>query len=303
MSTCYSNPSTIIDGKDGVLVYIPIEAESTLAVGTELTGSLTGVAFADIDAVSHAFSNASFTIKIQAPGIYFDENATMLPLYEAGSRDNVYMKRTITAGQWSTIVLPFTLTKAKAEAVFGADVQLAEFAGFETDYGDDDENVTPLGLIVNFTDYTLNARKSLTGGKPFLIKTSKDITEINAEDCQLVGSVTAVSKSDGDGTPGEFTGSFVKTVVPADGLFISGNKFYYSTGATNIKAFRGWFELDAVLGQPTNFGVKLTMTTIPLMNMLPYVVTILVLIVTSVRNKRENQPPASLGLSYFREER
>ena len=53
----------------------------------------------------------------------------------------------------------------------------------------------------------------------------------------------------------------------------------------------------------TNFGVKLTMTTIPLMNMLPYVVTILVLVFTSVRNKRENQPPASLGLSYFREER
>ena len=33
------------------------------------------------------------------------------------------------------------------------------------------------------------------------------------------------------------------------------------------------------------------------------VITILVLIVTSIRNKRENQPPASLGLSYFREER
>ena len=37
--------------------------------------------------------------------------------------------------------------------------------------------------------------------------------------------------------------------------------------------------------------------------MLPYVVTILVLIITSIRKKRENQPPASLGLSYFREER
>jgi simple sugar transport system permease protein len=45
------------------------------------------------------------------------------------------------------------------------------------------------------------------------------------------------------------------------------------------------------------------MTSIPLMNMLPYVVTIIVLIITSVRNKREDQPPASLGLSYFREER
>ena len=49
--------------------------------------------------------------------------------------------------------------------------------------------------------------------------------------------------------------------------------------------------------------IKVTMATIPLLKMLPYVVTILVLIVTSIRNKKENQPPASLGMSYFREER
>ncbi|MCR5280075.1 MAG: ABC transporter permease [Lachnospiraceae bacterium] len=40
-----------------------------------------------------------------------------------------------------------------------------------------------------------------------------------------------------------------------------------------------------------------------LYKMIPYVVTLIVLVITSVRNKRENQPPASLGLSYFREER
>ena len=40
-----------------------------------------------------------------------------------------------------------------------------------------------------------------------------------------------------------------------------------------------------------------------LYKMLPYVVTIVVLIVVSARKKKENQPPASLGLSYFREER
>ncbi len=49
--------------------------------------------------------------------------------------------------------------------------------------------------------------------------------------------------------------------------------------------------------------IKVTMATTPLLKMLPYVVTIIVLIISSVRNKRENQPPASLGLSYFREER
>ncbi len=40
-----------------------------------------------------------------------------------------------------------------------------------------------------------------------------------------------------------------------------------------------------------------------ILKMLPYVITIIVLIVTSMMNKKENQPPASLGLSYFREDR
>lgn len=48
---------------------------------------------------------------------------------------------------------------------------------------------------------------------------------------------------------------------------------------------------------------NITVSTKKLFEMLPYVVTIIVLIITSIRNKKENQPPASLGLNYFREER
>ena len=40
-----------------------------------------------------------------------------------------------------------------------------------------------------------------------------------------------------------------------------------------------------------------------IIKMMPYVVTVAVLIFISIRNKRENMPPASLGTSYFREER
>ncbi len=40
-----------------------------------------------------------------------------------------------------------------------------------------------------------------------------------------------------------------------------------------------------------------------LIKMLPYLVTIIVLVITSARKKRENQPPESLGTAYFREER
>lgn len=47
----------------------------------------------------------------------------------------------------------------------------------------------------------------------------------------------------------------------------------------------------------------LTRSSQELFKMLPYLVTILVLIVVSMRKKHENQPPASLGLPYFREDR
>ena len=40
-----------------------------------------------------------------------------------------------------------------------------------------------------------------------------------------------------------------------------------------------------------------------LIKILPYLVTIIVLVIISIRDKKENQPPASLGVSYFREER
>ena len=40
-----------------------------------------------------------------------------------------------------------------------------------------------------------------------------------------------------------------------------------------------------------------------LYKMLPYLVTIAVLIISSLRKKRENDPPAHLGLAYFREDR
>ncbi len=52
-----------------------------------------------------------------------------------------------------------------------------------------------------------------------------------------------------------------------------------------------------------NYIPNLTMSDQEIFKMAPYAVTILVLVIISLRNRRENQPPASLGLAYFREER
>ena len=80
--------------------------------------------------------------------------------------------------------------------------------------------------------------------------------------------------------------------------------------AIAIVIFATWKPSLAILGSYL-FGalyilfnyINVPMQMIPLIQMLPYVVTINVLIVVSIRKRRENQPPAHLGLSYFREER
>jgi glucose uptake protein len=61
--------------------------------------------------------------------------------------------------------------------------------------------------------------------------------------------------------------------------------------------FGGLYILYLFIPTGKNLAVK------ELYKMLPYVVTIVVLVISSLRNKRENQPPESLGLPYFREER
>ncbi len=61
--------------------------------------------------------------------------------------------------------------------------------------------------------------------------------------------------------------------------------------------------LFGVLYWAYNYIAGLSRASIELFKMLPYVVTILVLVAVSLRRSREAQPPKSLGLSYFREER
>ncbi len=81
--------------------------------------------------------------------------------------------------------------------------------------------------------------------------------------------------------------------------------------AVALVIFATWKPLNAVWGAYL-FGfltwlyyyiAGLTRSSQELFKMLPYLVTIAVLVLVSLRSKRENQPPASLGLPYFREDR
>lgn len=86
--------------------------------------------------------------------------------------------------------------------------------------------------------------------------------------------------------------------------------------AVALVIFTTWKPLNAIWGAylfgmlywlyqflPSLLGISVPSYATDLIQMVPYVVTILVLIVVSLRRKKENQPPASLGIAYFREER
>ena len=81
--------------------------------------------------------------------------------------------------------------------------------------------------------------------------------------------------------------------------------------AIAIVIFALWKPRTAILSSYIFGGLYIASVYIPglqgstkeLIKMLPYIVTIVVLVFTSSRKKKEHQPPQSLGLSYFREER
>lgn len=96
---------------------------------------------------------------------------------------------------------------------------------------------------------------------------------------------------------------------------------YLTSWSNNMISGRGWIAVALVIFAAWNplkaiygslFFGALTMFSMAfqdkfisqyLLEMLPYLITVIVLIVSSIRMKKENQQPASCGTNYFREER
>ena len=250
---CISTTLAPISGTSGSLLSVDVTASADVAVGTKLNVTLGEIECTTSGTSPKAvkFEDVTFTVTIGDPAdthVVLDETSTTAPVASGGAVD-IMVKRTIKANEWSTLVLPFNMTEAQVKEALGSDVQLAEFEDYEAEY-DADDNVT--GLTVNFV--ATNLSDGFYANYPYLVKTSKDITEF---------FVTATIDPDEEDAVAEFTngktgpkkevyGSLIGTyhagdAIPNNGLFLSGNKFWYSAGATKIKAFRAYFMLNEVL--------------------------------------------------------
>lgn len=251
--------SVPLKGASGVLLEIPIVGLETLSVGDTFTAKLSGIQFGNKDGVNTAyFDDISFTITITEPAdpwITLDENSTTLPEASDGETQ-IKVKRTIKANQWNTICFPFAMTETQVYDAFGEDVQLYEFMEYEAD-----ENLTEIKVLF---DAAYLSEDGFFANYPYIIKTSKDISEF---------MVTSTIEPDEENAVAEFTngrtgsrkevyGTFYGTLkaggkVPANCLFLNGGDFWYSTGVSNLKAFRGYFEFVDILASIENSNSKI----------------------------------------------
>ena len=246
---CLSGDKAPITGTSGILLKVPVKADAALAIGTPLEATLSELTFTTTGVVEVPFDDVDINITIKAKEYtILDETSTTVPTASEGEVD-VKVLRTIKANEWSTLVFPFDMTEEQLKKALGDDVQLAEFMDYEADY-DGDDNVT--GLAVNFVATDL--AEGFYRNYPYLVKTSKEITEFIVKATVDPDEDGAVAEYDNGrtGKQRKVYGSLIGTyhageAIPANGLFLNGNKFWYSSGKTKIKAFRAYFMLVDVL--------------------------------------------------------
>ncbi len=236
------------------LVTVSFTVDNAVALG-EYTVTLKETMFEYNTSDKDYADDVTFKIKVvSAHSVVLDELSTVAP--EAADGVNVTVRRTITAGNWSSICLPFAMTEAQVKAAFGDDVEIKDFNGIESTY--DGENCTAIN--VKFVSTT-----AIEANHPYIIKVSSNITEFTADNVNIAPEeIPAVDK---DKTRigskyyyNSFIGTYVaNTEVPEMALFLSGSNFAYSKGKTKMKAFRGYFSFLDLLADYDNASARIMM--------------------------------------------
>lgn len=106
-------------------------------------------------------------------------------------------------------------------------------------------------------------------------------------------------------------GAYISLVL-CGGIWVTDNVNGLGWIAVALVIFASWNPFKAILGSfifgafnILKFYIPKNIVTIPeaIFDMLPFLVTAIVLIVTSIRKSKENTQPAGCGINYFREER
>lgn len=179
---------------------------------------------------------------------YADNQSNTIEATEAGHVAKVTINRSMTAGVWTTCVLPFSLNVHQVDAIFGDTYKSGNENGTQILYFDRVE-----GNKVYFVRHAYN---TIVAGKPFLIKPTKEVTSINTANVKDYPYVTIENTEPANWCTGNgyaWASSYNNdmTVQEGDG-FISNKdgsfKNFVGISGT-LKGFRGYLKrLDTQTG-------------------------------------------------------
>ena len=254
----FASANVIAGSEVNNLLTVSFKVDESVSVGNyDVTLKNIMFEYGGMEALKDYAADATLTVRVvNTHIIVLDETSTTAPAAATGV--DVRVKRTIKANEWSTICLPIPMTAAQVTAAFGDDVQLAEFSGWETTaYNANDD---PTDITVKFSDVS-----AIEANTPYIIKVSSPVSEFTVDGVDInPDSEPAVTVGKMNrGTFGSFTGSYVPTTIDEECLFLSDNKFWYSTGATIMKGYRAYFYLQDVLASyyevaPARIGMVFT---------------------------------------------
>lgn len=169
-----------------------------------------------------------------------DDQTNTITATESGHVAKVTINRSMTAGVWTTCVLPFSLNVHQVDAIFGDTYKSGNENGTQILYFDRVE-----GNKVYFVRHAYN---TIVAGKPFLIKPTKDVTSINTAEIPDYPYVTIENTKPedwctGNGYTWASSYSYGMTVKEGDGFISKDGLFKNFVGKDGtLKGFRGYLK-------------------------------------------------------------
>lgn len=174
-----------------------------------------------------------------------DDQTNTITATEAGHVAKVTINRSMTAGVWTTCVLPFSLNVHQVDAIFGDTYKSGNENGTQILYFDRVEG--------NKVFFVRHAYNTIVANKPFLIKPSKDVESISTATATEYPYVTIEATKNENGKPNDWcTGngytwassySNDMTVQVGDGFISKDGLFKNFVGESGtLKGFRGYLK-------------------------------------------------------------
>lgn len=172
----------------------------------------------------------------------FNDDATnTIELTKAGELTTAKVNRAMTAGVWTTCVLPFSLNKQQVDAIFGKTYDRETSDGTQILYFDRVEGTKAI--------FVRHAYNNIVAGKPFLIKPAQDVASINTAEVEGYPYVTIENTQPAEWCKGNgyvWMSSYSNDLTVKEGdCFISNNdgsfKNFVGDPGT-LKGFRGYLK-------------------------------------------------------------